>query len=76
MLCAGWHVGRGRGSGPKAETTIAFTPEAALGADARQLLLGRDWLARWERSDARRPIGELKEDFENAIRSHPQFSPS
>jgi queuine tRNA-ribosyltransferase len=74
MLCAGWHVGRGRGSGPKTETTIAFTPSAALTADARQSLLGRDWLARWERSDARRPIGDLNEDFESAIRSHPQFS--
>lgn len=76
MLCAGWHVGRGRGSGPKAETTIAFTPQAALTADARQSLLGRDWLARWERSDARRPIGNLTEDFESVIRNHPQFLPS
>ncbi len=76
MLCAGWHVGRGRGSGPKAETTIAFTPQAALAVDARQSLLGRDWLARWERSDARRPIGDLTEDFESAIRNHPQFLPS
>lgn len=76
MLCAGWHVGRGRGSGPKAETTIAFTPQAALAVDAKQSLLGRDWLARWERSDARRPIGDLTEDFESAIRNHPQFLPS
>ena len=74
MLCAGWHVGRGLGSGPKAETTIAFTPSAAVTEDARQSLLGRDWLARWERSDARRPIGDLYENFESAIRSHPQFS--
>jgi queuine tRNA-ribosyltransferase len=74
MLCAGWYVGRGRGSGPKAETTIAFTPSAALADDVKRSLLGSEWLARWERSDARQPIGALYESFESAIRSHPQFS--
>lgn len=76
MLCAEWYVGRGRGSGPKVETTIAFTPSAARAPDVKHLLLGAEWLARWERSDARAPIGDSFEGFESAIRDHPQFSRS
>lgn len=76
MLCAGWHVGKGQGSGPKSETTVAFTPSAARTPDARKVLLGKDWLARWERSEARRPLGEILEDFESVIRNHPQFKHS
>ena len=74
MLCAGWYVGRGQGSGPKAETTVAFTPSAANTIEARHTLLGLEWLARWERSDARGPIGGRADGFESAIREHPQFS--
>lgn len=73
MLCAGWYVGRGLGSGPKSETTIAFTPSAALSTDAPQLLLGQDWLSRWERSDAKQPLGEHPQGYESVIREHPQF---
>jgi queuine tRNA-ribosyltransferase len=52
MLAAGFFVGRGPATGPKSETTIAFThPEDA----APGQLLGPDWLDRWRRSSARWP---------------------
>jgi len=73
MLCAGWYVGRGLGSGPKSETTVGFTASAALAADAQEALLGQDWLLRWERSDAKQPLGEPPQDYEGVIREHPQF---
>jgi queuine tRNA-ribosyltransferase len=42
----------------------------------RHELLGGDWLARWERSQARFPSDVAEADrpaFEAAIREHPQF---
>ena len=56
LLAAGFHVARGAATGPKAETTVAMTPRAALRAAVRRRApLGPEWLARWERSEARFP---------------------
>jgi queuine tRNA-ribosyltransferase len=78
LLAAGFFVGKGVGTGPKADTTVAFTRSAA--ALGRFVLLDTEWLRRWERSGARVPPSILagsKEGivaFELAIRSHPQFA--
>jgi queuine tRNA-ribosyltransferase len=74
MLAAGFHVAKGRGTGPKAETTIALSPRAALTAHGHELL-GKEWLEKWQRSDAQAPFGSPAEDgsWRDAIRNHPQF---
>ncbi|MEY4631681.1 MAG: hypothetical protein RIQ81_1801 [Pseudomonadota bacterium] len=75
MLAAGFYVGAGLPSGPKPETTIA----AKRGSDITRCgrpLLGADWLARWERSQARFPADITSEkftEFEGLIRTHPQL---
>jgi len=80
LLAAGFYVARGRGTGPKAETTIGLTPRAAVDADGREVLHGREllgeaWLAKWQRSDARAPLGTDASDasWQQAVRAHPQF---
>ena len=72
MLASGWYVGAGKGTGPKSETTVAFTPSAAAGL-APGILLGASWLARWERSDAKQPLGDSSAEALEVIRKHPQF---
>jgi len=78
LLTAGFFVAQGAGTGPKSDTTIAFT--RAKGAGDHPLspcLLGTDWLTRWRRSGAKFPTGLSKEerpDFERLIESHHQFS--
>lgn len=77
LLVAGFLVARGRSTGAKQETTIAFTP-AAKGTPlaSRHELLGPEWLAKWQRSAARIPewlAAEEREAFEEAILEHPQF---
>ena len=73
MLAAGFFVAKGRATGPKQETTIALSPLAA-GRNGHELL-GPDWLARWERSDAQAPLGVTDGDdtWRSAVREHPQF---
>ncbi len=45
LLVSGFHAAKGRSTGDKTETTIAFTPEAyANPFTARHELLGADWL--------------------------------
>lgn len=80
LLVAGFHVARGRSTGPKEETTIALTPAARhtpLGR--RHELLGPEWLGKWQRSAARLPewleAGE-HEAFEKAVLGHEQFRAS
>lgn len=74
LLGAGFYVARGRGTGPKEETTVALT----LPEEAR--LLGKEWLERWERSGAKYPSDladatELERArFAARIRSHQQFT--
>jgi queuine tRNA-ribosyltransferase len=80
LLAAGFYVARGRGTGPKAETTIGLTPRAAVDGDGHELrhgrdLLGEEWLAKWRRSDAQVPMGADQGDasWQQAVRAHPQF---
>jgi len=74
MLAAGFYVAKGRGTGPKAETTIGLSPLAASGPHDRELL-GSDWLAKWRRSEAQAPFGSSAEDatWLAAVSEHPQF---
>ena len=74
MLAAGFYVAKGRGTGPKAETTIGLSPHAATGPHAHELL-GAEWLAKWRRSGARAPHGSLAADtsWHDAVNRHPQF---
>jgi queuine tRNA-ribosyltransferase len=77
LLVAGFLVARGRSTGAKVETTIAFTPEArntTLGR--RHEVLGPEWLGKWQRSAARIPSwlgAHEREEFEKAILEHEQF---
>jgi len=74
LLGAGFFVGRGVGTGPKEETTIAFSRHP--GREAR--LLDERWLQRWGRSGARYPAGippTAREAFGRSILAHPQFAP-
>ncbi len=74
LLAAGFYVAKGRGTGPKAETTIGLSAAAARGSHGRELL-GAEWLARWRRSDAAEPFGVPAEDesWRVALVGHPQF---
>jgi queuine tRNA-ribosyltransferase len=74
MLAAGFYVAKGRGTGPKAETTIGLSPRAATAPHLHELL-GAEWLAKWRRSDAQAPIGSLAADasWHDAVCKHPQF---
>jgi queuine tRNA-ribosyltransferase len=76
LLAAGFWVARGAASGPKGETTVALTALAHGSLVSREELLGREWLGRWERSDARGPLGvsdSERADMESRIREHEQF---
>jgi queuine tRNA-ribosyltransferase len=73
MLVAGWFVGKGLGTGPKSETTAAYSPTARESGLARNLL-DHTWLTRWERSDARQPIGAAGGGYAERITAHPQFA--
>jgi queuine tRNA-ribosyltransferase len=77
LLMSGFFVAQGVGTGPKSDTTIAFsTAGAAASHPMAPPLLGRDWLARWRRSDSKFPPGltnEQKIAFETRIEGRPQF---
>jgi queuine tRNA-ribosyltransferase len=74
MLAAGFYVAKGRGTGPKAETTIGLSERAASAPHDHELL-GAEWLAKWRRSDAQAPFGSLAGDPSDlaAVFLHPQF---
>ncbi|NDC37561.1 MAG: tRNA guanosine(34) transglycosylase Tgt [Proteobacteria bacterium] len=72
MLAAGWYVGAGVGTGPKKETTVAYSPKAAEALLAGALL-GQSWLTRWQNSDAQMPFGGKDESICELVRGHPQF---
>ena len=77
FLSAGFFVARGTGTGPKFETTIAFTrAKAQTDHPLAPRLLGQEWLARWRRSGAKFPVmisNEEKFELEKLIETHPQF---
>ena len=74
MLAAGFYVAKGRGTGPKGETTIGLSARAAAAAHGHELL-GQDWLAKWRRSDAQAPFGSIMDDgsWREAVLMHAQF---
>ena len=78
LLAAGFFVAQGIGTGPKSDTTIAFT--TVSGSKDHPLsprLLGPSWLTRWRRSDAKFATTVRDEDkaaFEKLIESHRQFT--
>jgi queuine tRNA-ribosyltransferase len=77
LLAAGFYVAAGRSAGEKEETTIALTPEALRELSPyRHELLAEEWLAKWNRSNAKFP-GEMPAQdysaFERIIREHEQF---
>jgi queuine tRNA-ribosyltransferase len=78
LLNAGFFVAEGVGTGPKAETTIAFTRSDAAAAHPNSpRLLGDEWLKRWRRSSSKHPASlapEAQPEFEKQIEGHPQFS--
>jgi queuine tRNA-ribosyltransferase len=67
LLLAGFFVGAGEASGPKAATTAAAADLADLAAP-----LDRRWLERLARSSAPFP-GDAPDDALDRIRAHPQF---
>ncbi len=78
LLHAGFWVGKGIGSGPKSETTIAYSqhPETEI---EKVNLLSREWLDRREKSYARYPQEldtNMQASWDEKILSHPQFQAS
>ncbi len=75
LLAAGFYTGSGVGTGPKSETTAAFTSMAVKNSDIK--LLGNEWLQRFQRSSSK--FGNENSDIEKAeieklILNHPQFN--
>jgi len=71
LLCAGFYVGAGLGTGEKDETTQAATHIELLAAPFAQR-----WFERWNKSSVPYPLQtpeHAKTDIENLIRSHKQF---
>jgi queuine tRNA-ribosyltransferase len=78
MLAAGFWVGRGDGTGPRPETTVALGPGALAGIRPRgRTLLDARWLDRWRRSHAGFPTdvgSDLRAEVAARIEGHPQFA--
>jgi queuine tRNA-ribosyltransferase len=80
LLAAGFFVGEGVGTGPKATTTIAFANERSVIEGAEEpaaRLLGAEWLVRWRRSTSKFPASLAdweRPAFEKRIETHPQFA--
>ena len=75
LLAAGFFVGRGPATGPKLDTTAAYTTIEA--APHRSSLLGADWLDRWSRSESKirdQTSAEERELIERLVTAHPQFT--
>jgi queuine tRNA-ribosyltransferase len=77
LLSAGFFVAQGVGTGPKLETTIAFSQaESVTRHPLTPRLLDHKWLARWRRSDARFPAAISPDEqarFAALIETHRQF---
>jgi queuine tRNA-ribosyltransferase len=78
LLTAGFFVAAGVGTGPKADTTVAFTRAEGAALHPNKLpLLGVEWLGRWQRSISKFPAGlpeSEKPAFAARIEAHPQFA--
>lgn len=78
LLNAGFYVAAGVGTGPKADTTLAFSRSDGVTAHfSTPRLLGQEWLDRWRRSESQFPPGitpEEQEQLRKRIETHPQFT--
>jgi queuine tRNA-ribosyltransferase len=78
LLTAGFFVAVGARTGPKSDTTIAFTrPTGAGEHPLSPRLLGQEWLTRSRRSGPKFPAtlaGEENLHLEKLIEAHQQFS--
>ncbi len=75
LLAAGFSVCYGTGTGPKTETTIAFT--SFDDAQAHPRPIGKEWLGKWERSTAKtdKNISEEEKEFiRRRVINHRQFA--
>ena len=69
LLHSGFYVGKGLGSGPKSDTTIASN----MSLEAEKSL-GLSWLERWQRSHRPEELAQSEQSaFINSIKCHPQF---
>jgi len=80
LLSAGFFVGDGVSTGPRAATTVAATDWSRAGGEGPGAmgpkLLGEEWLTRWRRSDAKFPASlavNARAEFERRIEGHLQF---
>jgi len=74
LIAAGFYTGSGAGTGPKSETTAAFTSLDVKNPAIK--LLGKDWLLRFSRSSSKFGVENsdiAKEEIEKLIVNHPQF---
>ena len=75
LLAAGFSVCYVIGSGPKAETTIAFT--SFDDAQTHPKPIGKEWLARWKRSTAKtdNTLSEKEKEYiHRKVINHKQFA--
>jgi queuine tRNA-ribosyltransferase len=75
LLSAGFFVGFGPSTGPKKDTTVAFSSKEAVTAKAS--LLDSEWLERWKRSESKYPKdsdGDENAVIEEKVLNHQQFS--
>jgi len=75
LLAAGFYTGRGAGTGPKADTTAAFTSLEIKNDEIK--LLGAEWLDRFHRSSSKfrdEIPDDEKDQIANLILNHPQFN--
>jgi len=78
LLSAGFFVAHGVSNGAVADTTAAFSREACArrAGEFGIHLLGGEWLATWNRSQAKTPSGLTIAEmgiFEARVAGHPQF---
>jgi queuine tRNA-ribosyltransferase len=74
LIAAGFYTGAGAGTGPRTDTTAAFTSMEVKNRNIE--LLGAEWLERFKRSSSKfSPDASEDEcrEIENLIFSHPQF---
>ncbi len=84
LLLVGFTVASGVATGPKSETTVAFSTLEYARSRLKASLLGAEWLKRWGRSQAKYPaitadlsskeVACYEEQIETRIRNLQQFS--
>ena len=78
LLEAGFYVGYGEKTGPKNDTTVAWTvPPTEFKHFSIFRCLGEEWLAKWKKSGSQYPPEMPEQEqllFYQKIMNHPQFS--